>query len=266
MTRPAAAPAPSLRTGDAPPPAGALWYSAFGGRYNGPEPGWFEREDFPWVRELERDWTTIRDELLALARRDGSRLGVYFNHAMAFPPKSWRTMGLLFWSWRMHGNIRACPQTMAVLSRLPQVTSASLNALAPGSNINPHQGDTNAVIRIHLPLIVPAGLPDCGFQVGDEARAWTEGQALLFLDAKTHFAWNRSDATRYVLVLDVFRPEFSAQKAQVCANVLASIAMQGIYQRLPALNRLSGGFRLALHAMMRGALRIILPVQNRLGR
>lgn len=268
MTHPSPRPVPQrpAQAADGAAPAGALWFSAFGGRYNGPEPGWYEREAFPWVKELEDNWQVMRDELLALANRDQERLRVYFNHAMVFPPKAWRTMGLLFWTWRVHDNIRACPRTAEILSRLPDLTSASLSALGPESNINPHQGDTNAVIRVHLPLIVPDGLPDCGFQVGDEARAWEEGRPLLFLDARTHFAWNRSKGTRYVMILDVFRPEFADRKAYVCANVLASIAMQGIYQRFPALNRASGRLRIMLHGMMRGAIRVILPVQRRLGR
>ncbi|OAN79406.1 hypothetical protein A8B78_11775 [Jannaschia sp. EhC01] len=256
--------APTDRNDPPPARAGDLWFSAFGGRYSGPEPDWYDRDDFAWVEELENNWEVMRDELLALVNRDAKRLGVYYNHAMVFPPKAWRTMGLLFWTWRVHDNIRACPRTIEVLSRLPDVTSASLSALGPGSNINPHQGDTNAVIRIHLPLIVPAGLPECGFQVGNEARPWVEGQAMLFLDAKTHFAWNRSQGTRYVMILDVFRPEFSDRKAYVCANVLASITMQGFYQRFPALNRANGTLRLTLHAAARTAIRVILPLQRRL--
>jgi aspartyl/asparaginyl beta-hydroxylase (cupin superfamily) len=246
--------------------ADMLWFSSFGGRYTGPEPGWFDSASYPWVEILESHWTTMRDEVVRLTEAQDDRLGAYFNHAMVFPPKSWKTLGLYFWSWHIHRNLKACPRTVGILSRIPDLLSASLSVLEPGSNINPHQGDTNAVIRVHLPLIVPGGLPDCGFQVGDEARPWREGEAMLFLDAKTHFAWNRTDRRRYVLILDVLRPQYSERRAFVCSNVLASIFMQGLCQRVTVLNRMPGAVRLALHRIAQVTIRAWLPLQRRLGR
>lgn len=241
----------------------SLWFAAFGGRYTGSEPGWFNPADFPWTARLEAKWQVIRDEVLALTEAAEGGIDPYFVHAMVFPPRSWRTRGLTFWGWRIHRNISRCPRTMAVLESLPGFVGASISALDPGANINPHQGDTNAVIRIHLPLVVPGGLPDCGFQVGGEARPWIEGKPLLFLDARTHFAWNATGARRYVLIIDVLRPEFEDRRGFICANVLASILMQGLASRAPWINRAPGALRYGLHVVARWGIRLALPLQRR---
>lgn len=243
----------------------APWYAIGGGRYAGNEPAFFDPADFPWVATLEDNWQVFRDELLAMARQ-GEHLQPYFLRAMAFPPGGWKTMGLYFWGLRMHRNCRACPRSTAILERIPHLVSASLSVLEPGANINPHQGDTNAVVRVHLALSVPAGLPQCGFRVLDDIRPWREGKTLLFCDAHSHTVWNQTDRRRLILLLDIMRPEFVPQKGHICANVLASIGLQMLYQRFPALNRLSNATRLALQAVLRTAIRALAPLQRRLGR
>lgn len=90
----------------------------------------------------------MRDELIALAESHPKRLKPYFiNKSMSFPPLHWKTMGLYFWKYTMHSNCRRCPQTVRILRRIPGMTSCSLSVLEPGANINPHQGDTDAIIR-----------------------------------------------------------------------------------------------------------------------
>lgn len=240
----------------------SLWFATSGGRYTGPEPSWFDPSEFDWVPALEANWTTIRDEVLALARN--AEPDPYFVHALVFPPRAWRAKALMFWGWPMPAHIAACPRTMQLLDQIPGLVGASLSVLEGGANINPHQGDTNATIRVHLPLSVPAGLPDCGFQVGSEARPWIEGRAMLFLDARTHFAWNQTDTRRDVLIVDILRPGFAARRDHICATVLASLLMHGLAQRAPWIDRLPIVGR-ALHLLARCALRLALPIRRRLG-
>ncbi|HEX6370736.1 MAG TPA: aspartyl/asparaginyl beta-hydroxylase domain-containing protein [Longimicrobium sp.] len=252
----------------AAPPAGREpWYMINGGRYPGEDPFFYEREQFPWVKTLEDNWEAIRDEIQALlASGDRDRVKPYFNRMMVFPPRHWKTMGFYFWGFRMHGNCRRCPTITRVLESIPGMTAGSLSMLEPGSNINPHQGDTNAIIRSHLGLIIPTGLPECGFQVGPEIRPWEEGKMLLFCDAHTHTAWNHSKERRLILIVDVMLPEFAARRSAICSHVLASSLMQRAYQNVAVLNRFPGSLQYALHALTRAFIRGILPIQRRLGR
>ena len=239
------------------------WYSIFGGRYRGDHPAFYNREELLWTKILEDNWEVIRDELVGLMEDDPERLQPYkINKSMSFPPNHWKTMGLIFWNIKNHKNCRKCPETMRILKMLPSCTSASLSILESGSNINPHQGDTDAVIRCHMGLVIPGSLPDCGFQVDKEIRPWEEGKTLPFCDAQTHAAWNNTDGRRYVMILDVMRSEFTSKQNQVCAHVLASSALQMLYQRYTWLKRRKRKVKKILYHICRVVLFLYIPFQR----
>lgn len=239
------------------------WYNVFGGKYTGAEPCYYSNQDFSWAEQIEAHWQEINDEVSKLLQAQPRRLKPYFiNKAMSFPPRQWKTMGLYYWKFTLHGNCRKCPVTVGLLRKIPGMLSCSVSALERKSNINPHQGDTDAIVRCHLGLSIPAGLPDCGFQVGKEIRPWENGKMLLFCDAHTHTAWNHSNERRVVLILDVIRPEFLAQQNKVCAHVLASSILQMLYQTFPLLGKLSGYVKGVIYHTARLFILIILPIQR----
>ncbi|TKB52743.1 aspartyl/asparaginyl beta-hydroxylase domain-containing protein [Ferrimonas aestuarii] len=240
------------------------WYNMLGERYSGDQPTFYDSDGLPWVKTLEDNWQVFRDELIALSESRPQQLRPYYiNKAMSFPPRHWKTMGLYFWRFTMHGNCKRCPKTVGLLESIPGLVSASLSVLEPGSNINPHQGDTDAVYRCHLPLSVPEPLPNCGLQVGTDIRGWEEGRALTFCDAQTHTAWNHSDRRRLVMIIDVVRPEFIDRQHGVCAHVLASSVIQMLYQSSSLLNRLPGLLKRGLYHLFRGLIYLYLPIQRR---
>jgi aspartyl/asparaginyl beta-hydroxylase (cupin superfamily) len=96
--------------------------------------------------------------------------------------------------------------------------------LRPGVRIPPHTGYTNARLICHLPLIVPEG---CGLRVGNEVRAWTTGETLIFDDSIEHEAWNSSDRLRVVLLFDIWRPELTEEERKLVATLLAAVGTFG---------------------------------------
>jgi aspartyl/asparaginyl beta-hydroxylase (cupin superfamily) len=241
------------------------WYAFYGQRFAGQGPAFFDPADYPWAKTLEDNWTVIRDEILPFLERRESRLKEYFKRALMFPPRSWKTMGFYYWKYKIHQNCRDCPRTAAILESLPNMTAGSISVLEPNSNINPHHGDTDAIFRVHLGLVIPDGLPACGLQVGGEVRGWQEGKSLIFCDAHSHSSWNQSDRRRLVLIVDIVRPEFVARTDDVCSHVLASTFVEMAYQRFAWLNRLSGRLKLALYFAARLLSRAFLPLQRRAG-
>ena len=239
------------------------WYNVEGGRYSGNEPSFYDPKQLPWVPVIENNWEIMRDELLALMKGRPERLRPYFiNKEMSFPPRHWKTMGLYFWKFTMHKNCRKCPKTVKLLKSIPGLTSFSLSVLEAGSNINPHQGDTDAIYRCHVGISIPEGLPNCGFQVGKELRPWEQGKVLPFCDAQTHTAWNHSGERRIILILDVMRPEYVSRQNRICARVLASAVLQMLYQRFSFLRRRSGYLKGALYHISRVVILGILPIQR----
>ena len=239
------------------------WYNFSGGRYMGGQPFFYERQDLPWTKVIEDNWQVIRDEVLGLMLEKPQNLRPYFiNKSMSFPPKRWKTMGIYFWKFVIRENYKKCPETVRILKTIPGLTSFSLSVLEAGSNINPHQGDTDAIIRCHVGIDIPGHLPDCGFQVGKEIRPWENGITLPFCDAHTHTAWNNTDRKRIILILDVMRSEFVKKENGICAHVLASSVLQMLYQSYPFLGRRSGYFKKALYHTSRIMILGFLPVQR----
>ena len=83
---------------------------------------------------------------------------------------------------------------------------------------------------------------------------------LAFCDAHRHWAWNDSDEARVVLVFDVMRPEYVADKPWICAMVMASIALTLAFTRAPALRRLPRPLIRAAHGALGAVFRVRLAL------
>lgn len=100
------------------------------------------------------------------------------------------------------------PVTTAILREIPEVTTFSpgtvmISRLKPGTHIMPHCGPTNAVLRIHLGIKVPAGAT---FRVADEMLTWQEGKCLVFDESFEHEVRHEGSEDRVVLILDTLHP------------------------------------------------------------
>ncbi len=211
-----------------------LWYGVYGEEYLGDEPAFFDDINFEWAGFLKANYPLIKETLTPLMHENNTDFKSYFDENIQYPPLNWKTIGFYFWGKKNHQNAKRFPEIEQVFNRIPGLISASFNLLEPHSQIKPHFGDTNAVFRVHLGIKIPAGLPDCGFTVKGETKAWEEGNLLVFLDANVHEAFNHSDERRYILLLDIIRPEFAAQKKQVCVKVLSMLSLYFILSCIPA--------------------------------
>jgi aspartyl/asparaginyl beta-hydroxylase (cupin superfamily) len=93
------------------------------------------------------------------------------------------------------------------------------SVLQPKTRIPSHTGVSNTRLVVHLPLILP---PDCRFRVGNETRAWRDGEAWVFDDTIEHEAWNDSDRPRTILIFDIWSPYLSAAERELIARVTAA--------------------------------------------
>ena len=101
---------------------------------------------------------------------------------------------------------------------------ALFSLLLPGTHIPPHHGMLNTRAIVHLPLIVP---PGCRLRVGNHERAVEAGRAMIFDDSMLHEAWNDSDATRVVLLFEVWRPELREAERAALTTMFEAIGTYG---------------------------------------
>lgn len=249
---PAAAAAPTVE-----PP----YYRTDGG-YRGTAPYFFDLEACAWADLLCHNWQAVRREYEDNVRGGRDHVVDVFNPA---GPKvsGWRSVNFQTFLWRYHRARRAFPVTVALLDSIPGLTSAFINVLEPGASIPAHQGDSQAILRCHLGLDVPAG--DCGVRVGPETRRCANGMLLAFCDAHEHASWNATSQRRIVLLVDVMRPEYLAQRGSICANVLSATTVIWLEKHLRHQRPLPPWARTFLRRAIGWAFRLWLPIQRRLG-
>ena len=192
----------------------------------------YEREEFPWIEALESATATIRTELRQILHEDFRKFVPYMSLADGVPVRQWAELNrstrwgalhLYLAGAPVEDNCRRCPLTTAALSVLPQPVlpgrspMALFSALHPRTRIPPHCGIANLRLMVHLPLLVPEG---CGFRVGNETRAWREGEAWVFDDTIEHEAWNDGDEARVILICDVWNPRLGLAEREMIAGLV----------------------------------------------
>jgi ornithine lipid ester-linked acyl 2-hydroxylase len=215
-------------------PDNKLWFSLFTKKeYQGTEPPFVDINHIKGVKELENNYLVILKEFEEYL--ENNNLESHFNNTMVEKPETWKVQGLRGWTRQNYSKQRHFPKTVALLNAIPNITTMCFNVLEPHAKIKPHQGDTNAIIRCHLGLKIPATSPVCQLTVKGETKDWQAGKVIAFIDAYTHQACNLSNEPRLILLFDIIKPKFIKQKSMICATVRTSFSMQRIGNVLPGI-------------------------------
>ncbi len=152
--------------------------------------------DYPFTQALEVAYPVIKREMENIPL---SRFKEWYEREMY--TNLWLVYGLFAMGKKLKDNCAACPETVKILERIPDLTTAGFSCLLPGTQIKPHEGFTKMVLRCHLGLSVPQ--PEtCVLKVNGIEGHWREGKCLMFDDTMTHEAWNKGDKPRIVLLID----------------------------------------------------------------
>ena len=169
----------------------------------------FPNERFPWIAEVEANWTTIRAELEQVLE-DHDALpnfqDISKDQIEITDDDHWKTFFLYGYGFEAKLGTELCPRTAALMRGIPGMTTAMFSILSPRKHILDHRGPYKGVLRYHLGLIVPHDAEDCKIRVGEDFRHWQEGASMVFDDTFNHEVWNETDEKRVVLFVDVLRP------------------------------------------------------------
>jgi aspartyl/asparaginyl beta-hydroxylase (cupin superfamily) len=215
-----------------------LWFSLFDLSlvYKGPEPAFIDNYDFEWAREFQENHDNIKNELKAYLT--DSDLTSYFNSSMVNNTNAWRTISLKNWEVVLFKNHKFFEHTAKIINKYPEILSLSFNLLEPGGKILPHCGDTNGIYRCHYGIEIPSAMPNCGFRVLDETRPWKEREWLIFMDAYNHEAYNKTESSRIIMVVDVLRDEYKGKRNKIVSTVRTSLFLQKRAQTLKFILKL----------------------------
>ena len=175
-------------------------------------PVYFDVEQtFPSLREVDRNYAAIREELLAvLPQQDRMRRYHDVDEGQKFisgsDEKAWRVFFLRIIGDRAKLPAQElCPRTVEALAGIPNLLQAFFSILEPGKSIPSHNGIFYGYLRYHLAFKVPSEKPP-SIRIKDTVYTWKEGESVFFDDSWNHEVFNEATETRVVLIVDVMRP------------------------------------------------------------
>jgi aspartyl/asparaginyl beta-hydroxylase (cupin superfamily) len=206
------------------------WYSfAENGAYNGSESPFFDIRTKKWKDLLEDNYGLILKEFTALVEARDKNIIPYMNQNLASKAENWNIFQLYVWGKKKEENCSKLPETTRIIESIPAMTHCSFSILKPNTSIKPHHGDSNVMYRCHLTLNCKGG--DIGMRVKDQTITWKNGELFAFCDAYEHEVWNRTNEERWVMIVDILREEFEADKKKICAEVNATLWWQLKFQK-----------------------------------
>lgn len=214
----------------------------------------------PGAALLEENFDAIRSEVLQFFGENPEAFQANFT-PYAYKEQGWRTINLYSYFLRNRENCARLPITDSIVRQIPDMSMAQVAVLNPQTRVKAHFGDTNGVLRMHMGIVVPAGLPNVGIRMQREDHPWEEGKVFAISISHRHFAWNDTDHHRIVLVVDRVRPEYSEQRFAVAANALAVIAMKYAATRLPAFKDLPSPLTTFIRSCLALAFRMRIALQ-----
>ncbi len=230
--------------------------------YHGNLPNFYPSEMFHELDILKENWEALRDEIIAYEKEKGEIEGID-SYSPADTRGTWSTVNLVSYGVFFHKNRKKFPLLTKLTDQIPSCTTVTISILHPFTEIKPHYGDTNGVIRAHLGLIVPDAYPTVGMRVGDEEQGWKEGELLFFTIVNRHHVWSKSAKKRYLLLID-FVPELLKDKqAEICSKTLGSQTYIFLYKRISLFRHLPESIANFMCFSFSVLWRVLLPIQRK---
>jgi tetratricopeptide (TPR) repeat protein len=207
-----------------------------------------ESNQFDWCQLLEESFDDLTDEfvkLLSLIEQkgvpylDGSYKVKGFESLVG--SKNWTALNIYKDGVANNSLLSLMPKTAKVLAGIPlykvdgKPFEVFFSLLKAGQHIQPHFGQSNHSLTVHLPIIVPKG----GYlTVANEIRAWQKGKVIIFDDSYIHEAINPSEEDRVVMIFSIWHPDLSIEEQR---SILASFQARSQWlearsQHLPWVN------------------------------
>ena len=172
-----------------------------------PERPYLDLDQIPSLEQLTKNWEVIKHEAKALLAQEAIKGSTRYDDIgfNSFFRRGWGRYYLKWYGTFLPSAELSCPKTVALLQGLPEVNAAMFAFLPAGSQLMPHRDPYAGSLRYHLGLITPNN-DLCQIIVDGESYGWRDGEAILFDETYLHWAKNKTDRDRLILLCDVSRP------------------------------------------------------------
>jgi aspartyl/asparaginyl beta-hydroxylase (cupin superfamily) len=173
-------------------------------------------DEFSWLQDFIEGRETIKNEFLlqTLVRNVGD---ISPQEKQLDPNNQWKMIPIQIVKKSIANN---CPYTSSLVSKhRDKLCSVYFSILQPHTHLPPHRGPNNSVLRFHLPLIIPNG--ELGLEWNQNVERWDK--PFIFDDTQLHQAWNYTDETRVILLIEILKP-MNYIKRNICNWMLGEIS------------------------------------------
>lgn len=160
----------------------------------------FKKEDFSWSTAFENEWQKIQSEIKTVF----SKVNVSDIPQGPDNIENWNSVHIAQSGKLTEGARQHFPVTTRLVENIPGLINANFSILRPGAELGYHKADFRFFLRMHLGVIIPDG--DVRLKLEDQSLQWKDGEVMIFDDFFPHSAWNKTEYTRVVLLIDFFRP------------------------------------------------------------
>jgi len=177
-------------------------YSTDGSKLEWPEyqESFFSQEEYyPQLNEITKKYDSIYKEFIDVKRKDPELWHNWIDNKLSVIPiyfyGKWSKLAKTYF-----------PKLYSICEPLQDKVTINFSCLKANSQIPPHQGWgelANHVLRCHFGLKVPI---NCGCVCNHYVVMHETGKWLVFDDAKMHSSFNYSEEDRYILIIDMKRP------------------------------------------------------------
>lgn len=232
--------------------------------YKGPQPNFYNPDDFPAAQIMRDNYEAIKDEVMRYYAEQGHTMESNFT-PYNYKEKGWKTITLYSYFFKYPAQCKKLPTLDRIANTIPGMCLAQISVLEPGTRLKAHFGDTNAIVRNHLGIRIPGTLPDLGLRIRNEQRAWKEGDVMSFSIVNRHYAWNSTDQYRIILMIDFMLPEYMHKRYLVAGNTMAAIAMKYVATKCPYLKKMPDWLTLPIHRVLGLGAWAIIRLQRLFG-
>ena len=204
--------------------------------YTGGVPAFYDNTEYPLTKILEDHAEIIIQEIKKFYKEDSDKLTTNFV-PYNVDVKGWDTMVLYSAGVVNKQFLKYLPNTWGLIKDYPGLSLLMVSVLKPGVRLKAHFGDTDAMVRNHLGVVIPEPYPKVGMRIKAEERAWEEGKVLSFCVVNRHYAWNYSDKPRVILMVDFVKPEYLHRKREIEGKILAAEGMKLFATKFPVTNK-----------------------------
>lgn len=159
---------------------------------------------FMWVQTLKDLYPEIKKEWSRSPLSIRKPRTNYQESSLELKDSSWDIVPLLLRNQVQTEESKLFPLTSSLVNQVPVFENLLFSIFYPGTETVPHCGRSKDIVRVHLAIKTNDKAAVC---CGGQCVSLNDGEVLIFEDGEEHYAFNKGNEERIVLIFDVLKTQ-----------------------------------------------------------